>query len=61
MKTFIQIQEAAYVGNLGFSEMVAFYKKASKDEEKQMDAAVKKNDYNLFKKLVKAVLGVTLK
>ena len=40
MKTFSQVQEAAYVGNLGFSEMVAFYKKASKDEEKQMDAAV---------------------
>ena len=61
MKSFHQIQEAAYVGNLGFSEMVAFYKKANKDEEKQMDVAVKKNDYSLFKQLIKKVLGVTLK
>ena len=38
-----------------------FYKKANKDEEKQMDVAVKKNDHKLFKKLIAKVLGVTLK
>jgi len=61
MKTFKQIDEAAYVGNIGFQEMVQFYQKATKSEEKEMDKAVKNNDFKMFKDLILKVIGVKLK
>jgi len=61
MRSFREINEAAYVGNMGFAEMVAFYQKASPADQVKMDAAVKKDDFKLFKKLIQKVLGVALK
>ena len=61
MKSFKFLLEASYKGNIGFEEMVRFYRKADKAQEKEMDAAVKKNDFVAFKTLIQLVLGVTLK
>ncbi len=61
MKSFKFLNEAAYKGNIGFEEMVKFYSKANKSQEKQMDAAVKDNDFDAFKSLIQMVIGVTLK
>ena len=61
MKSFKFLSEAAYKGNIGFEEMVRFYRKANKAQEKNMDKAVKDNDFNLFKSLILQVIGVTLK
>ncbi len=61
MKTFKYILEAAYVGNIGFAEMVDFYRKANKAQEKEMDKAVKNNNFDDFKALIQTVLGVKLK
>lgn len=61
MRSFKEINEAAYTGNIGFEEMVKFYKKATPAQEKEMDTAVRKNDLKKFKELIKTVLGVALK
>jgi len=61
MKSFKFLIEAAYAGNIGFAEMVAFYQKANAKQEKEMDKAVKNNDWESFKKLIKLVLGTSLK
>lgn len=55
------LNEMSYEGNLGFEEMVSFYKKASRAQQSQMETALENNDWNLFKKLVKDVIGVNLK
>jgi len=56
-----EIKETAYPGNLGFEEMVKFFQKASPKDEEEMENILKKNDWNAFKRLIKKVLGVTLK
>jgi len=61
MKSFKYIIEAAYVGNIGFYEMMEFLKKANKKQEKEMDRAVENNDLAAFKGLIHSVLGVKLK
>jgi len=61
MKSFKFLDEAAYAGNIGFEEMVKFYQKADKQQEREMDKAIKKNDFVRFKELVQLVLGVKLK
>jgi len=61
MKSFKFLYEAAYAGNIGFEEMVKFYSKANKKQEKEMDAAVKNNDFEAFKSLIQSVIGVKLK
>lgn len=61
MKSFKQIYEAAYAANIGFEEMVKFYKKASKSEEAEMEKILRKSDFDAFKKLIAKVLGVKLK
>lgn len=58
---FKQIMEASYANNLGFEELVSFYKKATPKDEKEMESILDKNDWVAFKKLIKRVLGVTLK
>lgn len=55
------IDEAVYAGNIGFEELISFYKKASSSEIKQMEKIIKIEDWNEFKKLIKKVLGVLLK
>lgn len=55
------IDEAAYMGNVGFEEMVEYYQKASNDEIKEMEKIIKKSDWNGFKSLIFKVLGKKLK
>jgi hypothetical protein len=61
VKSFKFLNEAAYAGNIGFEEMVKFYQKATKSEEKRMDKAIKDNDWETFKSLIKLVIGTSLK
>jgi hypothetical protein len=55
------IKEASYSGNIGFQEMVEFYKKASPMDIKQMEKFIKNNSWIGIKKLFKKILGVNLK
>jgi hypothetical protein len=55
------LDEAAYPGNIGFEEMVEFYKVASKPEISEMEKLIKKGDWNKFKDLIKKVTGKDLK
>jgi enolase len=55
------LDEAAYPGNIGFEEMVEFYKVASKSEIAEMEKVIKKGDWNKFKELVTKVTGTKLK
>ena len=55
------LDEAAYMGNLGFEEMVNFYQKADDKEIKKMESVIKKGDWNGFKNLIFDVLGKKLK
>jgi len=55
------ILEASYSKNIGFEEMVKFYKVANKQQEKEMEEIIIKNDWIGFKKLIFRVLGVKLK
>ena len=61
LKEHFIISEAAYDGNLGFEELVLFYKKASKEQIKDMEKAIKKGDWEIFKKLINRVVKVNLK
>jgi len=54
------LTEAAYPGNMGIIEMIEFYKKASKQEVKEMEKAAKKKDWDAFKEIIKKVIGVEL-
>lgn len=55
------MSEASYKYNIGFQEMVEFYKKADPIEIKRMEKLIKTDNWNGFKKLIKKVLGVDLK
>ena len=55
------LDEAAYPGNIGFEEIVNFYKVASKSEVSEMEKLIKKGDWNKFKELIKKVTGKDLK
>jgi len=54
------LREAAYPGNVGFEEMVKFYKLADKSELKQMEKVLDKEDWKGFKNLIEKVLGEKL-
>lgn len=54
------ISEVSYVGNIGFAEMVQFYRIASKDQIRNMEVAIKMNDWKSFKSIIKKVLGINL-
>jgi predicted HAD superfamily Cof-like phosphohydrolase len=55
------VDEAAYQGNLGFEEMVEFYKVASEQEIVKLTNAIERGDWNEFKKLIYKVTGRKLK
>ena len=55
------VLEAAYKGNLGFIEMAQLYQKATPDQIKKLEKVIAKEDWQAYKKIVKDVLGVTLK
>jgi len=54
------ITEAAYPGNVGFTEMCKFYQTASKSQIKSMEKIVKAEDWTGFKKLIQSVIDVKL-
>ena len=54
------LNEFAYKGNIGFTELVEFYRKASPKQIKEMETVVGKGDWDSFKALVERVLGVKL-
>jgi hypothetical protein len=53
--------EAAYADNIGFEEMVRFYRKASQKQIEKMERLCKENDWDGFKRLIKLVLSIDLK
>ena len=55
------LSEAAYPGNVGFEEMVYFYKVASNSEITEMEKIIKKGDWNKFREFIKKVTGKDLK
>lgn len=59
-RAFLAVQEAAYMGNIGFAEMVRFYKKASESEIEEMEKTISNGNWHAFKSLIKKVLGVDL-
>ncbi len=65
MKDYIleELDEASYPGNIGFEEMVQFWKKAEKEDLKKMDKLLSKPkpDFNEFKDLIRNVVDVDLK
>ena len=58
---YLLMEKAAYAHNMGFEEMVKFYQKASTADIAAMESHIKSDDWDSFKKLIKKVLGVTLK
>lgn len=55
------IDEAAYMGNIGFEELCNYYQKASSKEIKIMEDIIKEEDWDKFKKQIFKVLGTKLK
>jgi hypothetical protein len=55
------LTEASYPGNIGAIEMVTFFQKATDKDIKKMQKIVDVEDWESYKKLIKNVLGVTLK
>jgi len=62
-KDFIKepIEEASYAGNIGFEEMVMFYRKAKDDDIKKMEIMIRKKSWIGVKKLFKKILDIELK
>ncbi len=56
-----RFNEAAYPGNIGFQEMVEFWKKASDQDIKRMKKIADRGDWVSFIKLIRAVTGKKLK
>jgi len=54
------IFESVYSGNLGFEEMMMFYKKASESEISKMESLLSKNKFEAVFNLLQRVLGVGL-
>jgi hypothetical protein len=65
MKDYIleELDEVSYPGNIGFEEMVQFWKKAEKEDLKKMDKLLSKPkpNFNDFKDLIRDVVDVELK
>jgi enolase len=55
------LDEMTYEGNIGFAEMVEFYKSASNMDISRMEEVVRKEDWEGFKKLIRKVTGTQLK
>ncbi len=55
------LNEASYKDNIGFIELLDFYKKASKKEIQNIEKIIKNEDWEGYKKEIKRVLGVDLK
>jgi len=55
------IDEASYIGNIGFEEMVKFHQLATTADLKVMQKIVERDDWVAFKKLIQKVTNVRLK
>lgn len=55
-----RIDEAIYYGNLGFEELVKFYKIATKEDKKEMEKILKAGDWLKFKSLIAKVTNERL-
>ena len=55
------LDEAAYPGNIGFEELVRYYKVASEKDIKIIEKMIKNSDWNGFKKQIQKVLDISLK
>ena len=55
------LNDAAYLGNIGFEELISFYKKADETQIKKMEKIIKDGDWNKFRNMIYNVLGVKLK
>jgi hypothetical protein len=57
-----KLDEATYPGNIGFEEMVKFWKLASKKDIKTMDKMLLKTkpSFDEFKELIRKVVGTEL-
>ena len=53
--------EMVYKGNIGFEEIVAYYRKATKKEIKIIEDLIRKEDWSGFKLQIEKVVGVKLK
>jgi hypothetical protein len=58
--TRLNLNEAAYPNNLGFEELVKFYKVASDAQIRELEKIIEKGDWDEFKDIIKRVLGVAL-
>lgn len=56
-----QLDESSYPGNIGFEEMVKFYQMAKPNQIKEMEKAIKSENWEAFKNLIRKVVGVMLK
>ena len=56
----MMVAEAAYPSNIGFTELVQFYKIASDSQIKKMEKAIKNEDWEEFKRIIKDSIGVAL-
>ncbi len=65
LKNFIlptsDINEMVYSGNIGFEEMVKFYRNASDFDISHMEEIINRGDWGEFKKLIHQVTGKILK
>lgn len=58
-----KLDEATYPGNIGFEEMVKFWRTAKKEDIKEMDKLLSKSkpSFDEFKELIRKVVGTELK
>ena len=58
-----ELDESSYPGNIGFEEMVLFWKNAEKEDLKKMNKLLSKPKPNFidFKDLIRNVIDVNLK
>lgn len=55
------VAEAAYMGNIGFEEMVKFYEVANRPDKEKMEKIIQSGDWDEFRKLIFKVTGRKLK
>ena len=60
MLSFQQFSEAAYVGNVGFQELIKFHSKATPAQKKQLQSHIQNKKHKEFRDLIQSVTGVQL-
>ena len=57
---FKHLGEAAYVGNIGVTELVKFHSKATPQQKKQLQSHIQNKKHKEFRDLIQQVTGVKL-